>query len=312
MLVVFGQQADNHITRAVAALEWAEGDDFIIVDRYNPPRLTIFPEEVHEVRSRASVVWWRVKPPLTASAFVPEGVHEQYFFQSEWGLVDQFLIGQCCEAAQINRLDASNSSNNKILQLNRASHLGWSIPKTVVTTDADEVIRMFSAGNVVFKQLSGTPPGVKGPLLTTEIPVSELPAYASEIARCPGIFQEVIEKVAEWRINVFGDLSFGVEITQEGAEGVGVDWRRAHARAGVFEAIPVPPDVHSFCLHYLASFGMKHGVFDFALDRSGTVYFLECNPFGQYTFIEDLVGQPLSEAMASLIAGLRRTAAAMS
>lgn len=48
-------------------------------------------------------------------------------------------------------------------------------------------------------------------------------------------------------------------------------------------------------------FGLVYGAFDFAVDAVGTWWTLECNPAGQYGFIEDATGLPITAALADVL-----------
>jgi hypothetical protein len=50
-----------------------------------------------------------------------------------------------------------------------------------------------------------------------------------------------------------------------------------------------------------AHFGLRFAAFDFAMDNQNQWFFLEINPNGQWYWIEEMTGQPLSQAMAGEI-----------
>jgi hypothetical protein len=304
MLLVLGQYKDNHVSRVLRYLTDRYGIEYFLIDRYAAPPISLEPGGLPASLSRTGVIWRRVKPPMDAGAYMPEGLHEQYFFQGEWGILDQYLISRLPRAVSINAFHQDNPSTNKLVQLERAEALGWTVPDTMVSTDVGVLSDHFAGKELVFKQLSGAPAGKQGPLRTTSLSVADLQRFKQEVSRCPGIFQERIAKASEWRVNVFGEQVFAVEVSQSVAEKFGVDWRLAHMEPGALSPIEVRADLQDFCIRYLKSFGMQHGVFDFAVDQEGRVIFLECNPYGQYTFVEDASGQPLSAAMGELIMSL--------
>ena len=53
---------------------------------------------------------------------------------------------------------------------------------------------------------------------------------------------------------------------------------------------------------YLRHMGLNFGAFDFIVDNNGQWWFLECNPNGQWLWMEFAAGLPLSETMARSLA----------
>ncbi|MEU3896638.1 MvdC/MvdD family ATP grasp protein [Streptomyces sp. NPDC045251] len=52
---------------------------------------------------------------------------------------------------------------------------------------------------------------------------------------------------------------------------------------------------------HVFDFGLVFGAFDFAIDREGRWWFLECNPSGQWYWLEHETGLPMLAAMADLL-----------
>lgn len=52
---------------------------------------------------------------------------------------------------------------------------------------------------------------------------------------------------------------------------------------------------------YCAELGLAYGAFDFAIRPDGRWVFLECNPCGQYGWIEDVLSVPITETIADLL-----------
>ena len=47
---------------------------------------------------------------------------------------------------------------------------------------------------------------------------------------------------------------------------------------------------------------LAYGAFDFVVTRDGDVVFLECNPGGQWLWLEKATNLPISQAVADLLA----------
>jgi hypothetical protein len=52
---------------------------------------------------------------------------------------------------------------------------------------------------------------------------------------------------------------------------------------------------------YLMHFGLVFGAFDFTLSASGEWTFIECNPSGQWAWLEPPTGLPMTTALADLL-----------
>ena len=55
------------------------------------------------------------------------------------------------------------------------------------------------------------------------------------------------------------------------------------------------------CVQLIKSLGLKYGAIDFVIDNSDNVVFLEVNPTGDWYWIEQKTGLPITTAMAGLI-----------
>jgi len=53
---------------------------------------------------------------------------------------------------------------------------------------------------------------------------------------------------------------------------------------------------------FLDTFGLHFGAFDFAVTPGGEWIMLECNPFGEYGWLEDKLDLPITSALADLLA----------
>lgn len=304
MLLVIGQRSDEHFTRAFDSLGWKEGVEYVFMDRYASPKLSVNPVSKPEFLDEIELVWPRVKPPFSKDAFKPKGPHQENYFHTEWNTFDDYLALFFEPNALIQPIGGAGMYHNKIAQLRTAERIGFSVPPTLISTDAKEVADFFEGHKkVVFKPLTSTSPGPEGALLTTEIETRRLLELEAQVSRCPGIYQRLIQKTAEWRVTIFGENIFVAEMRADDNEHV--DWRIKYWVKGAVTAKKIPKHIERLCLAFLSEFALQHGIFDLVVSDTGEVYFLEFNPSGQYTFIEDHTGQRMSAAMAQLISDRR-------
>lgn len=114
----------------------------------------------------------------------------------------------------------------------------------------------------------------------------------------PAFYQPYIEKAREWRVTVVGEQVFPAAIyTDERAKD---DWRRLQMTSAVqFRKEKPPEDMDERCVAYLDTMGLRFGAFDFIENPDGEIVFLECNPNGQYSWLEETLGFPIAAAVAS-------------
>ena len=98
---------------------------------------------------------------------------------------------------------------------------------------------------------------------------------------------------------VVGGRVFAAAI-HAGSEASYVDWRNDYA-ALRYESIEPPADVAAGVVDYCAAFDLVYGAFDFVIRPDGGWVFLECNPGGQYGWIEDATGAPITDTIADLL-----------
>ena len=115
--------------------------------------------------------------------------------------------------------------------------------------------------------------------------------------------QEYVEKEFELRVTVVGRKVFACKIDSQCMdEDKGkVDWRQGYDFGLKHEPFDLPASVEDFCRNYLHEMCLNFGCFDFIVTPQGEYVFLECNPNGQWLWIELLTGQKISVAIAECL-----------
>ncbi|MPZ65760.1 MAG: hypothetical protein GEU83_09690 [Pseudonocardiaceae bacterium] len=115
------------------------------------------------------------------------------------------------------------------------------------------------------------------------------------------LVQERVDKAFEVRLTAVGDRLFGAAIDAD-SDAARADWR-ADMSALSYRAIDVPEPVAAGVRAYMATFGLHYGAFDFVVTPGAAEFvFMECNPGGQYGWIEGNTGLPITAALADLLA----------
>jgi hypothetical protein len=213
-------------------------------------------------------------------------------------VMDAFLEG-ASEVFQINTSRGDRIAGNRILQSELARTIGFSVPESLVTQDA-EVARAFldrHAGAVCkalsFGRLSSTP----GAELVAYTSVASRDLPLDGLARCPALFQEKIPKRFDWRITTIGDRAFSARAAVDPG-GPHVDWRENKDSATKFKRAEPPREIVDWLIQLGIDSGIVYGAHDLVQSENGDFYFLETNPAGQWGWLELTLGLPIGRAIA--------------
>jgi glutathione synthase/RimK-type ligase-like ATP-grasp enzyme len=91
-----------------------------------------------------------------------------------------------------------------------------------------------------------------------------------------------------------------VEIDSQSDPDSLVDWRHG-GTALDHEVHQLPDGIARLCLELCSDYGLRFGAIDLALRPDGGYTFFEVNPNGQWAWIEQITGLPLSSALADLL-----------
>ena len=192
---------------------------------------------------------------------------------------------------------AITAAEHKPLQLATARRIGFEVPVTLITNRVGDA-RAFAAehGPIVYKPLRATPytdpNGEPTTIWTAQVQSDDLD---DTIGGAAHLFQVRVDKVADLRVTVVGERVFCVRVDSEL-----LDWRQNYDRLS-YVVIEPPSGLAERCLAYVGALGLRFGAFDFALTGEGVPVFLECNPNGQWAWLEDATGLPIAAAIADLL-----------
>lgn len=310
-VLVVGQKPDPHIDAVDDALRKL-GANVIYFDRNKDDRYALALERGVQSASLTSLsgtialgeihsVWWRVKPSAPVEFGAGTGRVEDAFRWREWKAALLSLAALTPTAVWVNPHPANFEAARKPQQLLLAQDLGFKIPDTVITNSAEKVLELFERHDrVIYKTLSSflIPPNEI--VYTNEVTRDEVRDSKQQILLAPGIFQEYVPKAYELRVTVVGNRLFPVKIDSQAARQTSVDWRRDQLRE-MYETTHVSPSTESRILHFMARSGICFGAFDFVVTPSGEEVFLECNPGGQWLWLEHRTGCAVTAAVAELL-----------
>jgi glutathione synthase/RimK-type ligase-like ATP-grasp enzyme len=256
--------------------------------------------EIDEIRS----VWNRRPAPFRFPRRISG--KERMFAEQE---LKSALAGmlQLGDAFWINHPDRNRRASLKALQLEVARRIGLEVPRTLITNDPAQVrdfVAALGCRQVVYKTLH-SPFLPDSPLACfTSILSAEHLDKLDLIRHTAGIFQEYVPKRFEIRVTIIGHRVFATEIHSQEVEDTRIDWRRADTHKLRHSPHELPDDIEARCRTLTAEFGLIYAAMDLIFTPDGRYVFLENNPAGQYGWIEDLTGAPMTSSLAEvLIAG---------
>lgn len=189
----------------------------------------------------------------------------------------------------------------KPVQLVTAAALGMDVPETMITNEADSV-RGFAHGaadGTVLTKTLGAPAiveeGRRKVAFTRRVHRADLDDLAG-VEWTAHQFQRWVPKAHDVRVIVVGDEHWAVSIIADSAAGR-LDFRNDYDSLR-YELVNEPPEVHLKVNRYMARFGLVYGALDFVADHDGRWWFLECNPGGQYGWLEQKTGAPITATLA--------------
>lgn len=194
----------------------------------------------------------------------------------------------------------------KPLQLQVAAKCGLRVPHTLLTNDEARA-REFAeqmAGSIIYKTLSAPRIHIENELkfiYTTRVDTTSLDEGGVELTA--HLFQELVPKKHDLRLTVVGDQFFAVAFAvaiHANSDNAHTDWRSDYAALD-YEPIETPHDIRSSVLALLEYFKLSFGAFDFTVTPEGEWVFLEINPNGQWGWIEERTGLPITSAVADLL-----------
>lgn len=195
------------------------------------------------------------------------------------------------------------TAQNKILQIRLASELGFKVPSTIFTNEK-KAIREFSLRHpsLVIKPVMTTvvedrSSGTFKSLYSAACSQKELRSLLEKHNEASLFCQERVFKKADIRVNVFPSCTVACRINTNGMPPGEVDWRPTTMDFD-HEIISIPAMLDEQCRKFLSRLDLKWGAFDFALSTTDQFVFLECNPNGQWLWIELKTGFSLSKLVA--------------
>jgi len=226
-------------------------------------------------------------------------------WRSEWNRCLYGLYTSLRGRAWINPIGPASLMDNKYFQMSAARAAGFQIPDLITSNVKASLIDFSSHSSAalkfmsqdVYKSEDGTFSGIYVNRISA-IDLNDFPDYGEN----PLTLQRYIEKDFEVRYTYVDGEHFGCKIESQKSERAKVDWRRYDLKNTPHYLIDAPDDIRCSVNRLMNDVGLFYGAFDFIVDTSQRWWYLEVNTAGQWLWIEDLVGVPISATLAKSLA----------
>jgi hypothetical protein len=311
MIIVVSYPEDDHAAGVLAVLE-ARRHPVALVDTGLFPIRSVLTQRFGDGPSsfelevdgapvdlpRARVAWWRRPRPFTlhdgiapdVAAFTYTECHEAV--SGMWAALD---------LTWVNPPALDEMAHHKPYQLAAASEVGLPIPRTVITNDPDKAAA-FHEQNEPARTIYKTFLATEEHWRETRILRHEEFELLDRVRLAPVIFQQFVPAVADIRVTVVGERLFATAITTAPGS-YAVDYRMDLDGAS-YAPTELAPETEAGLLALMRRLGIVYGAIDLRRTPDEGDVFLEVNPAGEWRFVEDRTGQPITEAMADLLIAL--------
>jgi hypothetical protein len=155
-------------------------------------------------------------------------------------------------------------------------------------------------GRAIYKPFTPTwitEAGTHRVTFTTPISVAEVDASIRLTAH---LIQAWVDKQYEVRLTVVDDTFLPARIDTS-SEAAAVDWRTDYDAVTYTPLAGVPAAVRDGVAALMARLRLRFGTFDFIVAPDDSWWFLEVNPNGQWAWIEDATGLPITAAITDAL-----------
>jgi len=230
----------------------------------------------------------------------------QFLTNQNYTVARGAILGLRC-SRMMNPWHVGAYMNSKFNHLYAFKKAGINIPKSLITSDAQKAI--------AFAENLGKPIALKHVYsdvviedneqsikyqLTQQLSKKDLHKI-NPIGPSPMYFQEYVEKKFEYRVTIVGNELFACRIHSQDAkkEGTKHDWRDYDLENTPHYACKLDNFIETKLLSLAHNHGLNYAAIDLVETPTGEFYGLDINPLGQFQWIEDLTGLPISKAIAS-------------
>ncbi|MFY8093992.1 MAG: hypothetical protein ACOVN0_10990 [Niveispirillum sp.] len=225
-----------------------------------------------------------------------------YVESSQWKAITNEIMG-AFESRTFNNLSSIGALSNKLIQSIEASKLGFLLPNSTISNIYSDIVTEFeNSREVITKSINELfIPNFSMPLgycslMTSKVSLGDFDFYRSGPLSSPSLVQKMIRKQKELRICCIGEDSICFAI--EPVDGhFGIDWRKNENRV-MFKLENLDLGIKQSLIAFMRKFNLFTGQFDVILSEDEGYYFLECNPQGQWYWLDEISDGQISKLYA--------------
>ena len=253
--------------------------------------------------SDVSSVYYR-RPRISDLNYIVDiSKQERIYLRSELTFMLDGVYKTLREAFWINDVFRIREAENKIYQLQLAKEIGFNIPDSIITNKASTVTEFFSRhiSDYIIKPIkSGNICPQDGSKIIFTSQIEKNTIDRKRLVSFPIYIQNKIEKAFDIRCIVVKDKVYAAKIDSQGSETGKVDWRRSENFLP-HERIQLPKGIQEKAINLTERLGLVFSAIDLVLDKEGNFIFLECNPNGQWAWIEKRLGYSISKSIVDTL-----------
>jgi len=248
-----------------------------------------------------SHIWYRRPEQLKAAQF--DSSPESNYARSEWTEFIECFFAHVPKERWANHPSSNAAASRKLEQLTTAMNLGFAVPDTLGTQDPAELRKFFQKhrGNIIVKPLASGFIERQGEESDSLIYTNQVQEHHLEnlddLANCPTLFQQFIQKECDVRITVMDTNIHAVELRASDRAGERrCDIRRNNMSDVTYRRISLPPTVTMAIRKLMARYGLRFAAIDMVVTSAGDWYFLEINPNGQWAWLDITAGLDIASS----------------
>ncbi len=253
--------------------------------------------------NKIGLIWYRRPGQIHAPGTTPnEGLAQFINEETNWFIKSFFMHIQVpiiCDPFK------GNLASIRSVQLKTASELGFTIPKTYIGNNPEEIRDFFFRNGPeiivksIYRPFAVNSNNEERGLLTTPINPQDLESDLA-LSSCPSIYQERINKKIEIRVTILKDKVFAAEIHSQESKLSINDYRNYDFDNTPYFKHQLPEEIEQKCIKMLEVLNLYYGALDLILNEKDEYIFLEINPFGQWAWIQELTGLNIGEGHCEL------------
>jgi glutathione synthase/RimK-type ligase-like ATP-grasp enzyme len=218
--------------------------------------------------------------------------------QQAFAALDSALLG--IDAFWVNHPSVNRRAEDKPANLLRAAAVGLDVPDWYVTNDPDAGSEFFATQDaIVVKPVDSAFVNAATSMWTRRV---DDVAWLERLGPEPYLLQRFVEKIEDVRVTIVGDTAYAVAIDSQSSPRTSVDMRAGNLLKLRHREIELPADTRKRLLVLCRSLDLHFAAIDLVRDCDDRLWFLELNPNGQWAWLEQMAGVPISSTLAEALA----------